>query len=119
MRVFSAEMIKLSHAKLPFERLEVDTELALEMFADNKYKKEQIPQISKASPTGNSLVLYRIGDFVDISRGPMMSNTDLLGKCTITSLFPLKEAKDISPSIYRVQGVAIPSGFHVSLYFSV
>lgn len=115
MRVFSAEMIKLSREKLPFERLEVNEEMALEMFADNKYKKEQIPHICKSSPSGNSLILYRIGEFVDISRGPMMANTSLLGKCTVTSLFPLKEAQDISNTVYRIQGVALPSGFHVSI----
>lgn len=32
------------------------------------------------------VILYRIGDHIDISRGPMISNTDLLGRCTITAV---------------------------------
>ncbi len=116
MRVFSAEMLKLARAKLPFERCVVTMEKALEIFADNKYKSAQIPEIAaQSSSEGNSLVLYRIGDFVDISRGPMMSHTGLLGKCTIGALHHLTEARSISETLYRIQGVAIPAGFHVSL----
>ena len=122
MRVFSGDMMKLSRAKLPIERCVVSKDMALEVFADNQYKTSQIPDIAaQASAEGNSITLYRIGDFVDISRGPMMSHTGLLGKCTIGSLYHLPEAKSISETLYRIQGVAIPNGFHVSfiLFFSI
>ena len=66
MRVFSAELYKLAKEKLPFERLDVNTELALKMFEDNKYKREQIPEIAATTPDRNTVSLYRIGDFVDI-----------------------------------------------------
>jgi large subunit ribosomal protein L39 len=42
----SAEMVNLCQNNLKFERLEVNVDLALEMFEDNKYKTEQIPHIS-------------------------------------------------------------------------
>lgn len=32
------------------------------------------------------VILYRIGDHIDISRGPMIGNTDLLGRCTIAAV---------------------------------
>lgn len=32
------------------------------------------------------VTLYRIGNHIDISKGPMIGNTDLLGRCTITSV---------------------------------
>jgi len=114
MRVFSAEMIKLAREKLPFERLEVSTELALEMFEENKYKREQIPEIAQTSHDGKSVCLYRIGDFVEISRGPLISNTGLLGKTTVTSLHSLQDVQNISPTLYRIQGVALPAGFHLN-----
>lgn len=113
MRVFSLEMRKLALKNLPFERLEVNKDLALAMFEDNQYKSKQIPEIASTSQNGNTVCLYRIGDFVDISRGPMMSHTGILGRCTITGLHPLPEAKNISETLYRVQGVALPGGFLV------
>lgn len=47
LRAISAEMIKLAAKKLKIERLEVNHDLALEMFRDNPYKREQLPSISK------------------------------------------------------------------------
>lgn len=119
MRVFSMEMRKLAQKNLPFERLEVRTELALEMFQDNQYKSKQIPEIAANSTDGKTVCLYRIGDFVDISRGPLMSTTGLLGRCTITAIHPLSEVKNISETLYRVQGVALPAGFLVRFYFNL
>lgn len=114
MRVFSLEMRKLAQSNFPFERLEVEADLAAEMFKDNQYKREQIPEIAASSADGKSVCLYRVGNFVDISRGPLMSTTGLLGRCTIAAVHPLKEAKSISDTLYRVQGVALPAGFLVN-----
>ncbi len=111
MRVLSAEMIKLSRKKLPFERLEVDVDLASEIFKDNKYKSQQIPEIAQSSSNKRTVTLYRIGDFIDVSKGPMMANTGHLNKCTITAAIPLPQASHISTTIYRLQGIALPSGF--------
>lgn len=48
LRAVSAEMIKLAAKKLKIERLEVGHDIALEMFKDNPYKREQLPSISKS-----------------------------------------------------------------------
>lgn len=48
----SAEMVKLSMAAHRFERLEVDASVALKMFADNKFKTHQIPQMAAQSTSG-------------------------------------------------------------------
>lgn len=45
-------MIKLSMASHRFERLEVDASVALKMFADNKFKTRQIPQMAAQSTSG-------------------------------------------------------------------
>jgi len=116
MRVFSLEMRKLAQKNLPFERLEVNVDLALEMFEDNQYKKKQIPEIAAGSATGKTVCLYRVGDFVDISRGPLMSTTGILGRCTITALHPLRELSNVSDTLYRVQGVALPAGFLLNYF---
>ena len=46
LRAISAEMVKLGAKNLPIERLDVSHDLALEMFMDNPFKREQLPSIS-------------------------------------------------------------------------
>lgn len=58
------------------------------------------------------MILYRVGQHVDISRGPMIGNTSFLGKCTISSVHQVAEESDAA--LYRVQGVALPTGFVVN-----
>lgn len=108
LRTLSAEMVKLSMAAHPFERLEVDASVALKMFADNKFKTHQIPQMAAQSTSGNTVVVYRIGDFVEVSRGPMIANTSLLGKVSIVAVHPIESSEG---QLFRVQGVALPKGF--------
>lgn len=87
LMVLSAAMHRLSEKALPFERLDVEVDLAKEMFKDNQYKLKQIPNIAENSDSGNSVTMYRVGDHVDISRGPMIGNTSFLGRrCTITAV---------------------------------
>lgn len=107
LRSLSAEMVKLSLAALPFERLEVDASMALKMFADNRFKTHQIPQMAAQSTSGNTVVVYRIGDFVEVSRGPMMANTAHLGKVSVVAVHPIETSEG---QLFRVQGVALPRG---------
>ena len=107
----SAEMRKLSSQELKIERLSVDLELAVRMFQDNPYKLEHLPNI--ASHSNDQVTLYRVGDHVDISRGPMIGNSSLLGKCTISAVHQLPKQDD-QTHFYRVQGVALPTGFSMN-----
>ncbi|KAK3930308.1 39S ribosomal protein L39, mitochondrial [Frankliniella fusca] len=108
MRQLSKEMVKLSEKELIFERLSVTKEVAEDMFSDNPYK---LGHISKIYGNHNEVVIYRLGDHVDISRGPMMSHTGLIGRCTIASVHYLKEDQ-----LYRFQGVALPKGHKLNHY---
>lgn len=103
-------MVKLSSKNYPLERLAVDEEIASTIFQHNKYKLEQIPAMVEQS-SGNyksrfiflynehiilfvrnllfldkSVILYRIGEHIDISRGPVVGNVNFLGRCTITAV---------------------------------
>uniref|UniRef100_A0A2M3ZAA2 Large ribosomal subunit protein mL39 n=1 Tax=Anopheles braziliensis TaxID=58242 RepID=A0A2M3ZAA2_9DIPT len=111
LRALSIEMIKLSQKDLPIERLDVDSELATEMFHDNPFKREQIPSV--ASKNNGQVTVYRVGDHVDISKGPMMGSTGLLGRCTISAAHPIKEANEDGKYFYRMQGVALPSALRI------
>lgn len=56
LRTISAEMIKLAAKNLKIERLDVSFDLALEMFKDNPYKKEQLPFIKSSTSSGKFVV---------------------------------------------------------------
>lgn len=52
LRTISAEMIKLAAKNLKIERLEISYDLAVEMFKENPYKKEQLPFIKGSTGSG-------------------------------------------------------------------
>ncbi|EDW70332.1 large ribosomal subunit protein mL39 [Drosophila virilis] len=108
MRAISAEMVKLAAQDLRIERLEVDHELAKEMFKDSRYKSEQLPSIAQQNQS--RVTLYRLGEHIDISRGPMVASTRFLGKCTVSAAHKLAN-EGPSSAFYRIQGVALPIGF--------
>jgi len=106
LMVFSSVMHRMAERKLPFERLTVDGSLALEMFSENQYKHSQIPSIAAASGDGHSVTLYKVGDHVDISTGPMIGDTSFVGRrCTVPVAHKIFHGD--SP-MYRFQGVALP-----------
>lgn len=107
------EMVKLASEALKIERLEVAHEIAIEMFSDNPFKREQLPGIS--SKNNGNVTLYRVGEHIDISRGPMISNTSFVGNCKIASTHKISSPGD-SHNLYRIQGVALPSGFTLSSF---
>ncbi|ALC43819.1 mRpL39 [Drosophila busckii] len=108
MRAISAEMVKLSAQDLRIERLEVDKDVAIEMFKDSRYKSEQLPSIAQQNQ--GRVTLYRLGEHIDISRGPMVASTRFLGKCTISAAHKVA-SEGAASAFYRIQGVALPSGF--------
>lgn len=115
LRTISAEMVKMAAKDLKFERIEVMHDLALEIFKDCPFKREQLPSISR----DGSVIIYRIGDHIDISRGPMIGSTALLGRCTIGAVFKIGDINK-TDSFYRVQGVALPKDIILNHYaFSI
>jgi large subunit ribosomal protein L39 len=107
------EMIKLASEALKIERLDVSHEIAMEMFSDNPFKREQLPNISNQS--NGVVTLYRAGDHIDISRGPMMANTSFIGTSKIAAAHKISNPGD-PHNLYRVQGVALPAGFTLSAF---
>ncbi|XP_013788113.1 39S ribosomal protein L39, mitochondrial-like [Limulus polyphemus] len=106
LSTLSLMMRKLRMENFKFEWLKVDQSVALKMFEDNRYKTEQIPTIASRSSVDNSVTVYRVQDHIDISGGPMISNTSQLGRVQVTAAHPLATEQGI---LYRFQGVALPS----------
>ncbi|KAF4532574.1 hypothetical protein B566_EDAN008499 [Ephemera danica] len=107
LRILSGYFSNLVHEELKFERLVVDATLAEEMFADNPHKVQQIPQIASQLADDNKIVLYRMGTHIDISRGPLIADTSLVGRCTVTAVHKVETDKG---HLFRFQGVALPKG---------
>ncbi|KAI4501800.1 hypothetical protein M0802_003135 [Mischocyttarus mexicanus] len=107
LKAMSALFVKFINSGLAVERLETTEQIAQEMFSDNPFKFKQIPNIA-ANNVNNKVTLYRIGDHIDISKGPMVGNTNLIGRCTVAAIYKL--TSDDDEVLYRFQGVAIPKG---------
>lgn len=113
LHTFSVEMSKLTSERKNIERLEVSHEVALEIFRENPFKREQLPSISN---NNNGVVtLYRVGEHIDISKGPMIANSGFLGNCKVASVHKISTAED-SCNLYRLQGVALPQGFTIGAF---
>lgn len=132
LRVMSALFVKLTNRELLLERLEVSRGIAMDMFQvkyisklyirfekvrllrirrrcgfqDNPFKSEQIPNIA-STRDDDKVTLYRLGDHIDISKGPMVSNSGLIGRVTVSAVHRLAVGAD---GLYRFQGVALPKG---------
>lgn len=104
MRAMSNQFCKLINQELPIETIQVTKDVALDMFQENPFKSQQIPDI--ANLNDNKIVLYRAGNHVDISKGPMVGNSSIIGRCTVTAVHKLANAENM----YRFQGVALPKG---------
>ncbi|XP_033002759.1 39S ribosomal protein L39, mitochondrial isoform X2 [Lacerta agilis] len=74
---------KLIHKDLPFEMLDVDAKVALEIFQHNK-----------------------LGDFVDISEGPQIPRTSLCHQYEVTAAHNVPSAE--SELMRRFQGLSVP-----------
>lgn len=110
MHALSAQYVKLINKELPIDRIEISESLALDMFQDNPIKISQIPEI--ANSNNNKITLYRIGDHIDISKGPMIGNSSLIGRCTIAAVHQVSNQENL----YRFQGVALPKGILLNQY---
>nr|SVE88783.1 EOG090X0A3R [Daphnia sinensis]SVE89407.1 EOG090X0A3R [Daphnia sinensis]SVE90027.1 EOG090X0A3R [Daphnia sinensis] len=108
LRQIAASFQKFVRQDHIFQRLDVDSSVALKMFEDNAFKTEQIPHIATKSSTGRSITVYRVGDHIDISRGPMIASSSLVGRCSIAAIHKLNS------KLYRFQGVALPSEIHIN-----
>lgn len=107
------EMVKIASEATKFERLEVSHDIALEIFRENPFKREQLPSISNTNE--GVVTIYRVGEHIDISKGPMIASSSFLNKCKIAAAHKISIADD-SCNLYRVQGVALPASITMSSF---
>ncbi|XP_050301618.1 39S ribosomal protein L39, mitochondrial [Anthonomus grandis grandis] len=111
LKVLSLEFIKFCQKGQKIECLDVTKNIALEIFKNNPHKSQQIPDI--AAHNGDKVTLFKVGPHIDISRGPMLPNTNQLGRATVTNVIKLDTDVQGAP-LYRFQGVALPNCIHLN-----
>ena len=67
-----SHVTKIIKAKLPFERLTLRKDEAMELFDYNKFKQYLI---DTKVPKGGMTSVYKIGDFIDLCTGPHILST--------------------------------------------
>lgn len=93
-------------AREPFVRGEVPREEAERIFAGNPHKLALIREI----PAGETVSVYRTGDWVDLCLGPHVPDTGRLGGLHLFGASAItSESRAATASFQRVRGVAFPT----------
>ncbi|MBR3085996.1 MAG: threonine--tRNA ligase [Kiritimatiellae bacterium] len=77
-----AEIRKILKEGAPFERIEVSRDEAKKIFANQPYKLERLADI----PEGDTITIYRNGDFTDLCRGPHVDSARDVGAIRLTTI---------------------------------
>ncbi|XP_062982809.1 large ribosomal subunit protein mL39 [Elgaria multicarinata webbii] len=108
------DVLKLIQKDLPFEMLDVDAKVALEVFQHNKFKLDMVEK--RASQNSERIVtMHRFGDFVDISEGPHIPRSSLCYQYEVTAAHNLQSNK--SELLRRFQGLSVP--VHLKLHHTI
>ncbi len=102
------KMQEIIKADLPFLREEVSREDAIKLFdkMGESYKVELIEDL----PEGETISLYRHGDFVDLCRGPHLPSTGLVKAFKLTNTAGAYwRGDERNPMLQRLYGTAFPS----------
>src|SRR5438046_4900260 len=123
-----AEMKKEIKANHPFERMEVSRDEALALgtkgrlaaLSDrnepSKFKLDIIENI----PPGETISLYRNGDFIDLCAGPHVMRTGNIGAFKLTSLASAYyKGDEKNPQLQRVYGTAFKTKKELDEYFAM
>lgn len=108
------EAKKIAKAKLPFQRLVLSKEEALEMFHNNPFK---VQLISNKVKDGQKTTVYRCGNLIDLCLGPHVPKTELVKAFKVTqngSSYWL--GNKLNDSLQRVYAVTFPSEEELKLF---
>ena len=90
--------------RLEFEQLTLEKEKALEMFSDNKFKQELIERHVEKEAS-----LYRLGEMVDLCKGPHLPNSGQIGAISILNSSGSYWNGDANGEcLTRIHGMAFP-----------
>src|SRR6188472_2426778 len=123
-----AEMKKEIKANHPFERMEVSRDEALDLGTKgrlaalnerntpSKFKLDIIENI----PPGETISLYRNGDFIDLCAGPHVMRTGNIGAFKLTSVASAYyKGDEKNPQLQRIYGTAFKNKTELDTYFQM
>lgn len=105
LRSLTCGVQKLILQDLPWEPLQVTPAVALEVFSHSRCKQEEVEEKAAQNP-GGTVTLYRCGDHVLLSGGPLVARTGLCSQYEVTSMHTL--GKGPWGLQRRVQGLSLP-----------
>lgn len=114
-----AGMAKIVKRDLPFERLEVDREQAVDLFVKKgeSYKVELIRNLPDDVQT---VSLYRQGDYVDLCRGPHIPSTGFVGAFKLLSVAGAYwRGDERNKMLQRIYGTCFPTKKELDEYLNV
>jgi len=101
------EMKRIASEAIPFERLVMSKEEAMRLFQErgDVYKLEILRDIED-----DTVSLYRVGEFIDLCRGPHVPNTSYVKHFKLLSLAGAYwRGDERNPMLTRIYGTAFPS----------
>nr|XP_061803004.1 large ribosomal subunit protein mL39-like [Nerophis lumbriciformis] len=110
LRSLSRGAQQLIFQDLPWEHLEVDPSVALEVFSHSRCQQEAVEQKAAQNPKG-TVTLYRCGDHVLLSGGPLVARTGLCYQYEVTAIHSLGGGP--WGLRRRAQGLSLPSQLEV------
>jgi threonyl-tRNA synthetase len=111
----AAEMERLVAEDDAFERREVTKGEAEALFADQPYKLELIRDL----PEDATISTYRVGDFLDLCRGPHVPHTNTIGAVGLLSVAGAYwRGKSDNPMLTRIYGTAFASKSELDEYLA-
>jgi threonyl-tRNA synthetase len=115
LKAVEKEMKKIVGRRLPFERLEWPRAEAAEYFSakGQNYKLERLADI----PEGETISVYRCGDFTDLCRGPHLEHSGQIGAVKLLSVAgSYFRGSEKNPMLQRVYGTAYATREELDAY---
>ena len=108
------EALKIIESNAKPERKIISKEEALELFKDNKFKKELIEEFSE---NGEELTVYDIAGFIDLCRGPHLPSIGLIKAFKVLKTSGAYWRGDANnEQLTRIYGISFPSREELKQY---
>uniref|UniRef100_A0A3P8VUB7 Large ribosomal subunit protein mL39 n=1 Tax=Cynoglossus semilaevis TaxID=244447 RepID=A0A3P8VUB7_CYNSE len=106
LRSLTRGALQLVQQDLPWEPLEVAPSVALDVFSHSRFKQKEVERFAAENSKG-TVMLYRCGDHVLLSGGPLVARTGLCSQYEVTALHSLGQG----PWGFhrRAQGLSLPA----------
>jgi len=128
LALIEAEMAKEIKANHRFERIELTRDEALKMARSGELAAlgpRDVPSKFKLDilehlPEGETITIYRTGDFTDLCAGPHVSHTGRIGAFKLTNIASAYyKGDERNPQLQRIYGTAFKNKTQMTEYFAM